>query len=604
MSPQDQNYGAGADAAHQADTIQKQMSIAEEAAKPQEEPVDNSILAGIEADEDMKSLSDVIHEGATQPDPTPTDFASEPAVPTKEKKPGSKKPLIIAIIAVVVLAAAGVGVWALLSALGGGEGSGGAKADPDRVAFFVGDEDNTKYAIFNDKGEKLSDFVYDKVSDFNDAGYAVAKKADADEVGIVTNTGKLAVAYGKYSSIEGFGQYFIAESEEGKFLINGTDEHISKADQSETKYGLYSIYNGSKSFIYDGEGVKIGESSSKKPLGDLKNGQNTVCVYGDGKMRCYDSTNGKKRFEVESKTPLVLDSFTAVSSNVQCIRFKEDSESKYNHVLYHYGKLTEIGDSHKGGSLITSTHIGSDNCFFTDSSKIVMGGDGIDIPMNNNFTTANVVVLDSKRYAYVHAGTGLDKYIVLHMGDEEVKLMNNKIDWPTIAGGKDYIVVQYDKKLAIYKDSLTPVFEVEKDNEYFSASYTGNLDENGNVASNRYLIKKDGKILYKSSNYSSHMSYKNGVYLLRGTTKDDGMYTGVINTEGKAIIEEGKFESITVSEDGKFFVGKKGKVVTLLDKSGKELLSGYDAFNTYKSYVVAIKDGKYEYYSLDMKKLN
>ena len=106
MNPEDRDYGAGAEAAHQADTIHKQMDAEALADAPKEAPVDNSILAGIEADEDMKSLSDIIHEGATQPDSNPTDFAAESTQKaSKEKKPFNFKPILIAIIAVVVLAA-------------------------------------------------------------------------------------------------------------------------------------------------------------------------------------------------------------------------------------------------------------------------------------------------------------------------------------------------------------------------------------------------------------------------------------------------------------------------------------------------------------------
>ena len=161
MNPEDQNYGAGAEAAHQADSIQKQMTAEAIADAPEQAPVDNSILAGIEQDEDMKSLSDIIHEGGPKLDPNPTDLSADATktAELKEKKPFNFKPILIAIIAVVVLGAAGFGIFALIS--GGSEGGGGAKADPERLAFFVeGDDGNASYAIYNDKGEKLTDAVH------------------------------------------------------------------------------------------------------------------------------------------------------------------------------------------------------------------------------------------------------------------------------------------------------------------------------------------------------------------------------------------------------------------------------------------------------------
>lgn len=607
MSPQDQNYGAGADAAHAADTIQKQMSIEEEAAKPQEAPVDNSILAGIEDDEDVKSLSDVIHAGATpSADPTPTDFASEPAKPEKVKKPVNKKPIIFGIIGVIVLAGVGVGIWALISALGNTPDNGGAKADPDRMAFFVEDKESTSVAVYNDKGDKKSDFIYEKVSDFNDAGYAAVKKPNSDEYGVVSNTGMMSVGYGVYASVEKFGQYFIAENDEGKILIDGTGAKILDIENTEDTNGLFSVYDGSKSVVYDKEGNKVIEVNQKRPLNESPVDNNLICFYNDGKMNCYDTRNGNKVHSIESATPLALPGYASVSPNFKCIRFENAEPDKKEAIFYSAGKLTNLGSKYTNGGMIAKLRDRSDNCFFTNGDTIVMGSDYVEVTADPVFSTAQVVIRDSKHYAYLNTSESTSKYIMVHIGDKEVKLPHTASYYPSISGGDDYIVTLNNNTLAIYKDSIEPAFQMEVDNgTFWSAEETSDIDENGNIASNRFLVDtKKKKVIYKSEQFGIHMTYYDGLYYLRNTYKDEGEYIAVINKDGKAVVAEGQYDSVRHSDYGNYLIAKKGTNAFLLDKEGKVLLEDFDGFDVYKSHIVAIKDGNYVYFTHDLKRLN
>ena len=608
MNPEDQNYGAGAEAAHQANDVQNQMSIEEEAAKPPVPEVDNSIIAGIEADEDMKSLSDVIHEGATQPDPTPTDFASEPAKPETEKKPGSKKPLIIGIVAVVVLAAAGLGIWALLSAGGGDEG--GAKPDPDRTAFFVeGENGNSSYAIYNDKGEKLTDFNYEMLSDFNSAGYAVVKKVGTETPGIMTNIGKYSIAPGKYTSIEAFGAYFAVKGEEGgEILIDGSGKKLLDVESRMATIGLYSVYDGSSSIIYDKDGNKVGESDSKKPLNDVTVSDNNVCMTYDKKVRCYDTKTGNKYAEFDSEEPLTLylTGSGTVTKHRQCMRLESTDKTNKMLYLYFYGTLYSV-EGYKTGALGAYERMASNNCYFTDH-KVVFGKDdkAIKIPTDANAT--RMLIRDSDHYMYYTQGSDKKFAIYLHADGEERAIAKDLPGVPEIDGGNSYYVVYYEhpemgQVIEYYADGFEPL--ITKKVGIAGVSYSSPLDENGNFIAYRQIYNKDKEkaiynVPYEISTASIY--YEDGYYFVRGYVLDsEDMNLGLVDKDGKEILKPGKYDSFR--KYGKYLVAKKGEAYTLLNIDGKELLEKYDNIKVTDSHIEALLNGKTEYYLLDMTKI-
>ena len=608
MNPEDQNYGAGAEAAHQANDVQNQMSIEEEAAKPPVPEVDNSIIAGIEADEDMKSLSDVIHEGATQPDPTPTDFASEPAKPEAEKKPGSKKPLIIGIVAVVVLAAAGFGIWALLSA--GGEDKGGAKPDPNRMAFFVeGENGNSSYAIYNDKGEKLTDFNYEMLSDFNSAGYAAVKKVGTETPGIMTNIGKYSIAPGKYTSIEAFGAYFAVKGEEGgEILIDGSGKKLLDIESRMATIGLYSIYDGSSSVVYDKEGTKIGESDSKKPLNDITVSDDNVCMTYDKKVRCYNTKTGDKYAEFDSDEPLTLYLTGAgtVSKNHQCMRLASTDKSNDKLYLYYYGSLYSV-EGYKTGALGVTERSGHGNCFFTDHN-VIFGKDGKAVKMPDGAKSATIVVQDSDHYIY-YTGLGTGSYsLYIHANGEERVIAKDLAYVPSIDGGATHFTAYYQHPdngfvIEYYANDIKPLYT--KKAGIADANFSSPLDENGNFIAYRQIYNKDKDEAIYNVPYSvstASIIYEDGYYFVKGYVLDaDDLNLGLVDKDGKEILAPGKYDSF--KKFGKYLVAKKGEAYSLLNIDSKVLLENYDGIKVTDSHIEALKDGKTEYYLLDMTKV-
>ena len=612
MNPEDQNYAAGAEAAQQADSIQKQMAAEAAADAPQVEQPDNSIMASIEADEDVKSLSDVIHEGATQPDPTPTDFTSEPVQPAK--KPGSKKPLIIAIIAILIIAGAGVGVWLLMSGKGGANpndpGNGGAKSNPEDIAFFVADDkDDSLYAVYNGKGEKVADAVFNKVSDFNKFGYAAVKKADTDQYGIVANSGKLSVGYERYDMIEGFSQFFLATKDGTTILIDGEGNKITDVEQSEARNGLYAVFDGTVSTIYDKYGNTVGETGTRKPITESTISKDTICFLNGTTLNCFDTNSGEKVTEFQTDKKLELSSPVAsASADRQCMIFKDknDQDKLY---LYYWGDLKPV-NNRDFGMIVDGSY--EESCHYTDGSTYIAGKDGIKVNAKMIADSPSVfAIVDSEHYAYsIRSNDGIYTLYV-HINGKEKSFAAGKTA-PEISAEKDLIAISYTISLgndkvenyfAVFKDSFTPYYELQH-NKYptIAASLFHDFDENNNITTGRTIINKDKGVIYQHEDFTGSISYVDGVYLVRQTKlKKDDYLTAVVGKDGKAIIPFERYD--TIKKVGKYFVVKKGTTSSVLNLEGKVVLTGFERIEVYDTHFEAMKDGTTEYYTLDAKKV-
>ena len=597
MNPDDQNYGAGAEAAHQADSIQKQMAAEAIADAPEEPPVDNFIMAGIESDEEMKPLSEVLHEGAT-PIPTPEVGALvqdvEPTQPVNEKQPGKKKPLIIGIIAFVLIAA-GVGVWLFL-ANSNNPGISGAKADPERKAFFVeGDNGNTSYAIYNDKGDKLTGFDYEKVSDFNPFGYAIAKKVGKDEYGLIANTGKMSVAYGEYENIEAFGPLFVLTKDGAKTLTNGSGETIMKVEQTSANYNLYAVYDGNTTAVFDKHGEKLGESPLKNPFPTVSATNDDVCVRLGKRTSCFDTTTGDATFSIETEKDI---EHRGASSNNQCATFVDQNDNYY---YYYYGQTKSLGKLENG--LINLEHDKYDGCFFgAPNHYIVGGGDGeflsiSELGLDPDVDTASVVIRDANHYAFVSRLSKDSKSVTINNGGVKKVVEVTGFDTPTISATKDLIAVAYEGTLYVYGDGPEPLFSVEE--RFIQAKAMSDINEKGNFSTYNYIVNKDKGVIYKSKYL--YVSAKDGYFFSRESLPDKGEYGGVYDADGNAVIADGDYDIIKYV-NGKF-IARSGNSYSLIDGQGKVLLRNFDDIQVFDSHYEALKSGKIEYYTLDLKKI-
>lgn len=119
------------------------------------------------------------------------------------------------------------------------------------TSFFLLDNNN-KYALFDDDGNRLTEFIFDKVSNFVNGTATVTK---ADQVGIISDSGKMTVDFGKYTFISAKGglyevhggdyHYYLIDSN-GKVLYDLESAHLKTFIGS----NLYSILDDEKSNTY------------------------------------------------------------------------------------------------------------------------------------------------------------------------------------------------------------------------------------------------------------------------------------------------------------------------------------------------------------------
>ena len=136
-----------------------------------------------------------------------------------------KKPKI-KLILIIVLAAAVIGVGTFLLLRKDSEKNDGIDIT-DSTSFFIEDK-NKKYALFNEDGKQLTDFIFSYASEFMN-GTAIVEKNDA--YGIINENGKMTVDFGKYTAFGALaGMYEVIDEEENHFIIDGTGKKIQELD--------------------------------------------------------------------------------------------------------------------------------------------------------------------------------------------------------------------------------------------------------------------------------------------------------------------------------------------------------------------------------------
>ena len=119
--------------------------------------------------------------------------------------------LILRIIAVLILIILVLFVFKFISMFAR------PTTDPElTTSFFIKNKDD-KYAMFNDSGKKLTDFIYSSVESIYNG--AVKVKDENDKVAILNEKGKYIVKPGKYKTIIQNGGIFKVEEKENVFSL-------------------------------------------------------------------------------------------------------------------------------------------------------------------------------------------------------------------------------------------------------------------------------------------------------------------------------------------------------------------------------------------------
>ena len=461
--------------------------------------------------------------------------------PAKAERSSKKRFSGIALIVIAALAI--VGVIILIMNLRGGDPE---KTVFDADAFFLPEngESDTKYAIFRNNGERVTDFTFTMIGDFVDNyAYVCNEKHDC---GIVDHNGKMSVEYGKYKYIHPYaGFYEVAESEENdapkKLIIGNGDEVATDYKnlihdysspfilvEKENEYALYSV-KGNQLSTFEKDDDKISLSAYSMETMSIVTYKSGFVLLDNRKLGIAADHKTDKNYTIDS---------IAKDRSITILRSHEKDNDEY--AIYQDEKVYEYGDKCKSMNL--STHDEERyfaSCKDGDNYKLIRDGEVTDIVANSYDSAYRVY--DEDHYAKYDSESKTVEFYV----NNEKKSSAEASFAPTVSLKGYYLRNNKDSNVSLYSIDGEKLFTLDKT----SYGDLSGLDENGNI-------------VVRDPNQETDQKYY------------------VVNAKGETISE--KYSSVV--NHGKYYLAKAsdGKSLSLLDKDGQIIVAGdYKDFDFY-----------------------
>lgn len=475
---------------------------------------------------------------APAPAPTPMgapDTAAPMSAPAPEKKK-SKVGLIIGIVlGVLVLGGAIFGIIALL-------GNGGDTEDEsiyDSNAFFLRD-DNDHFALFNDEGERITEFEFSYASNII-GGTALVRKADDDKSAIINSEGKILVNYDKYRYIERRGALYV-----------GTDDNLEDHLLNSNGKELY-VLKDNKLLTYDDSFAVVADSKGFQVLN--YRGKNVLSITENLDKDIHLSNEYDNNFVVVSHgtTNYVINSLTA--------EVAAQFESKTNFEIYGYDKDDDI--------LLLRSEDGAGD---SRDYKFIVKGEAKDLPGGcesvDYYSVSKVLYCtkDSKRYVL---SSDLKVGIEYTNGQfiDDNTYARNKED------SKNYGITFYKDGSKVAEISCRSFISSGKANGGIYIAYTrysSDCRKDGVEYSKYEYYSAEGKRLFGRDFDNAYAFSVDGIARVREKGSDS--YT-LINTKGEKVGNSHKYlYENTIGEYTVYYgYDKSGDAYTIYTNKGKEL---------------------------------
>ena len=507
------------------------------------------------------------------------------AVKAKGKK--SKGGLIIGLIVAAIIAIAGIAV-ALFCLNKPDASDPTAKLDYSN-AFFI--YDNGEYSLWNKNGQRLSEDTFRIQSSFV-GGYAMVKKDN--QYGIISDSGRMSVDYGKYGSIEAKGGLYLAEdgNTKEKYLITGSGRVLEKGEEidvdspSSTSGFAVAIANG-KVRVYNYAGTLIIETEY---LGDDKDEPDTNSMSEYGMMHY-----GDKNWVFDTRAGNVVATFDGPRftfdsvSDDRTMVLLEDYENSEKYKLIANGKLYDLEETKYYGMTDLNNVIGYDN--FEEMALL-----------DKDYKVAKRVdpyiqLKDIDNYVTRNEDGGVEIY---HNG-QKVKEFGEEANVP-ISGllYNDYYAIEEEQgKIRFYSLDGTPLF----DKTFNAVAVLSDMNNNSVVSETEdefYVMNKKGE---KTSDVvAKRITPTEGGYSAKNS---DGKYA-VLKKDGKPATDF-KYKDVSyrnIAEPNHIWVGfldeEKADVIDV-DRN-KVIIENVALEGFYTHYFTVKNDnGDIEYYTLDGK---
>ena len=509
-------------------------------------------------------------------------------------KPKSKIGLIIIVLVVVAL---GVGAFLYFKK------NKVQSNDFDinySTSFFIKDS-NDKYALFNEDGKKLTDFIFTSTSDFVN-GTALVKKDDA--YGIINANGKMTVDFGKYNYItDAAGMYKVHGEDYHYFLINGEGKVLYDLEDMDldTFIGAdtYSILEDTKNKVYrvlnyEGKAMvsfPIDSNAEDDPSTNEEDGY--ISVFYNNKNYILNPMTGKEIVSFDSNMHYCVNNVEEDGKIIamnSCVSWFQSQDKTYYKFIKD-GKLYDLTDK------CEKVYYSEGNFVCTNDYKTYL----LDSNLNVGIDTSGKAYIDNNTYAMAKSGSfnGVDFYdngsVVKNVECRSLKetgYMKNGLiilgTYYSTSCGTESGTYEY------YKSNGENAFGKSfKRAEKFDKNGLAKVSED---KENYYLIDTNGK---KISQDYSNISLNSDYYVV---TKND--LKGIIDKNGNVILDC-NYKSIEITEKNKKKYAKlttsdsKYIVYNIEKKSELMTLDSSPSLSTH--YISVSKDGNNQYYTYNGK---
>lgn len=508
-------------------------------------------------------------------------------VPNKKKT----KNQIILIIILILLIICGVIAFFYLKK--------GKQNDKDidinySSSFFIKGE-NKKYAMFNENGKQLTDFIYKYSPEFIN-GSALARKDD-DSYEVINESGKVTVESGEYKNIyRATGMYEVYKEDGKKYLIDGNGKVLYDLENMKLKtypgeysYSLLKDMNTNTYKVLDYKGkpivsFPIEENEQKSP--SIQDESDYISVFYHNKNYILNPIASKEVVSFDADIQYCINAVEEDGKIItmnSCVSFLETQEKVFYKFIKN-GKLYDFTDRcdkvyYSSGSLIC----------YKDSTRYFM-----DDKLNIGVDVYNKAYADNDSYAIHKSFEGVSFY-------KNGKLVNNVACRSLTTGymKNGLFILDTYKSDSCGTEFGTYEFYNSNGENAFGKSFRSvdKFDNNGlaKVSDDNekyYLINMNGK---KVSGEYEEILFNKGYY----PVNNNSLY-GLLDSKGN-IVFDCSYGDIGI-------IVKKNRVYAVLEttdskyviydmKAKREVLTLDDHPSFEENYMYVAKDDKVQYYT-------
>lgn len=469
------------------------------------------------------------------------------------------------------------------------------------TAFFLQDA-NSKYALFNEDGKQLTEFIYTRVGSFVN-GTATVETAEGE--GIINAEGKLTVPIGKYKYISSSGGLYEAtestEESYNKYLINGSGKVLYDLDEITVRdfigadtYSILEYEKENKYTVINYEGKelvsfpKVDDDEVDDPSTNEQD--NYISVYYNNKNWIFNVVTGKQVASFDSELHYCVNNISEDENIItlnSCVSWFQSQDQTY----YKFIKDGKLYD--KTGECDKVTQNQGNLFCHKDYDEYLL-----DSNLNVGIETSGKAYNNSNSYVMNNSGSfnGVDFY----QNGKVVKNVSCRTLKETGYMKSDIYILGTYYSRDCGTESGTYDFYKSNGEKLIEKSFARaeKFDSNGLAKvsedkTNYYLIDKNGKQVGGSY---SNISLSSDYYVI---TKDE--LKGIMDKEGNEILpctysridittrQNKKYAKLTTS-DSKYII---------YDLNNKKEVFSLDASpNTnYEHYITTSSNGKTQYYT-------